>query len=644
MQGWKKTPAGHLVRPLQLRPAHPIPVPQPVLPTDVKGKGKATPHPETSGDKPKRKKKMSNRPTKRARILTIDPTRYPRSHLTGPLLEAEAEAVDADGSPSSGDVPGSRWACEESKGKDGMLERRWNLIDKAGSVLRTELVSTPDRKAASAKAPQANLDTNTQDSSESSSSSSSVSSSSSSASSTSTSDSSDSESEPKSGGEAIPRLQKFTADDGRIWQTTPYDPDAEAEFSDGYDELSGVVKAAGGTKAALKLQDVTAERSETMNLLAQMFGSELDPEEERDGTLEFAEVQKGDEEDDDDDDLFAGLSRPKAHEAAASQEEANNGGKEDEDDLFAGLPRAKAHEVPVPEQESESDSTSESEESDVEMQVQEEEVPPPPPQADELAARKARRAALLGKAADAAAKSSNFSFQPIQRFVPVDEDIEAAMPASAQGADGSDSDDSDEQADVTEKAYEPESTTQKAISSSEDKSTNYQLTSLKDMFKPKEAEKTGFSLMAELDLELDNELDFDLMAEQQEQEQQQRQQASLDEVARLVALEEAEPSVVAPLPFPRFDPSNPRDMVQMLQKGLYIPFIRTDSEEEIQERWEQHRSKLTQEYKRRHREAVKKKRRHISGTRAKAGLSGAAGPSGLRIASISGRDEADDAL
>lgn len=41
------------------------------------------------------------------------------------------------------------------------------------------------------------------------------------------------------------------------------------------------------------------------------------------------------------------------------------------------------------------------------------------------------------------------------------------------------------------------------------------------------------------------------------------------------------------------------------------PFCRTEDEDERKERWEKNKKELTAEFKRRHREAVKKKRRKI---------------------------------
>jgi len=55
------------------------------------------------------------------------------------------------------------------------------------------------------------------------------------------------------------------------------------------------------------------------------------------------------------------------------------------------------------------------------------------------------------------------------------------------------------------------------------------------------------------------------------------------------------------------------------------PFCRTETLDEIEEGWKAKRRELTQDYKRRHREAVKKQRRRIVGSRATGGVVGSRG-------------------
>ncbi|KAG9084902.1 hypothetical protein FRC06_003836 [Ceratobasidium sp. 370] len=70
-KGWRRTPLNHLVRPLRLRPLHPIPLPP-------------KRHQPKSKPKPKTKLRMKKKPFKltRARCTVIDPTRYGAVHVS----------------------------------------------------------------------------------------------------------------------------------------------------------------------------------------------------------------------------------------------------------------------------------------------------------------------------------------------------------------------------------------------------------------------------------------------------------------------------------------------------------------------------------------------------------------------------------
>ncbi|PWN39874.1 hypothetical protein IE81DRAFT_343064 [Ceraceosorus guamensis] len=70
--GWHVTPASHLIRPMHMRPSHPLPPPAAA---------------SMSSGQPKRKTTSSSRSSGRARRLTIDPRRYSRTHLAGDLLD-----------------------------------------------------------------------------------------------------------------------------------------------------------------------------------------------------------------------------------------------------------------------------------------------------------------------------------------------------------------------------------------------------------------------------------------------------------------------------------------------------------------------------------------------------------------------------
>lgn len=77
--GWKVTPLGRLIRPIRMRPEHPLP--EPIIATSSTTKTKAG-----KDDKPK-KKKRAKEPTTRARRQTIDPTKFGSQHLKGVFLE-----------------------------------------------------------------------------------------------------------------------------------------------------------------------------------------------------------------------------------------------------------------------------------------------------------------------------------------------------------------------------------------------------------------------------------------------------------------------------------------------------------------------------------------------------------------------------
>lgn len=77
--GWKVTPLGRLIRPIRMRPEHPLPEPIVVASSTTKVKA-------GKDDKPK-KKKRAKEPTTRARRQTIDPMKFGSQHLKGVFLE-----------------------------------------------------------------------------------------------------------------------------------------------------------------------------------------------------------------------------------------------------------------------------------------------------------------------------------------------------------------------------------------------------------------------------------------------------------------------------------------------------------------------------------------------------------------------------
>ncbi|TBU47466.1 hypothetical protein BD309DRAFT_855893 [Dichomitus squalens] len=86
--GWRVTPTGRLIRPMRMRPLHPLPEPtvaaRPSAESKDRGKGKV--------DKVKIKKRVRDPPT-RARRKTIDPTKYGSQHLKGIFLENAAAFI-----------------------------------------------------------------------------------------------------------------------------------------------------------------------------------------------------------------------------------------------------------------------------------------------------------------------------------------------------------------------------------------------------------------------------------------------------------------------------------------------------------------------------------------------------------------------
>ncbi|OSD05440.1 hypothetical protein PYCCODRAFT_1465336 [Trametes coccinea BRFM310] len=139
-----------------------------------------------------------------------------------------------------------------------------------------------------------------------------------------------------------------------------------------------------------------------------------------------------------------------------------------------------------------------------------------------------------------------------------------------------------------------------------------QKTKLKDLFAPRE-EDAGFSLLGhlDLDLELEEDLPFDVPASAPAPASAPSQpvrtiQPTAAHLARTAALD-----VSKPLFFPS-------DNVAMRRRALDPTnwrtwFFRTDSPEAIKQRWEESKGELTAGWKRRHREAIKSRRRRGGG-------------------------------
>lgn len=107
-QHWKRTPLDHLVRPLRMRPDHPLPdLPAAVKPSDSK-----------RDEKEKKKKEKPVDPStqilKRARPTVIDPTRYGAVHLTASSGMLGAEVMGYDKVPEASKDTSSTTTLEDS--------------------------------------------------------------------------------------------------------------------------------------------------------------------------------------------------------------------------------------------------------------------------------------------------------------------------------------------------------------------------------------------------------------------------------------------------------------------------------------------------------------------------------------------------
>lgn len=93
--GWRVTQTGRLIRPVRMRPSHPLPElvvgSQPLTKSKEKENGKG----KGKSEKEKTRKRVRDPPT-RARRKTIDPTKYGSQHLKGVFLENAAAFTPPD--------------------------------------------------------------------------------------------------------------------------------------------------------------------------------------------------------------------------------------------------------------------------------------------------------------------------------------------------------------------------------------------------------------------------------------------------------------------------------------------------------------------------------------------------------------------
>ncbi|KAJ9475619.1 Ribosomal RNA-processing protein 17 [Pseudozyma hubeiensis] len=153
--GWKRTPAGHLVRPLRMRPTHPLP-----KPSRASTLSRANPiedEEDEEEDQPSsssRRARVNPRPPTKAHRITIDPTRYGAVHLSGPLLESlAAETGSSTEAFDASSLGPGEWRCEEiDDGEDALASDekdhrlvRWQYTAKDGKVLHEEFTKIPVR-------------------------------------------------------------------------------------------------------------------------------------------------------------------------------------------------------------------------------------------------------------------------------------------------------------------------------------------------------------------------------------------------------------------------------------------------------------------------------------------------------------------
>jgi len=139
-------------------------------------------------------------------------------------------------------------------------------------------------------------------------------------------------------------------------------------------------------------------------------------------------------------------------------------------------------------------------------------------------------------------------------------------------------------------------------------------TSLKDMFKPQEAE-AGFSLFNDLDLDLD--LDPSMVDIFQGVEPAENPQnltslhAHVPTITPVLAAGTRREVVTLDPTLPFFFPypENPlKNIADVLDSMVTQKFYRTETSDEIRKKWNEQKGELTREWKKRHREALKARR------------------------------------
>ena len=520
--GWKTTPAGHLLRPLHLRPSHPLPLPS------------ARPVAETEGtEKKERKRKAkSTRALTRAKRVTVDPSRYGAVHLAGPILDDGSDPL-----PS-----GSAWACQETE--NGDVE--WLLKDKEGNMVRQEIVKVVKEVEVTEPVSDPESEFDSEDDSSMDEVAAAIN--------NAVSDVSSGEEEEEVRTVPPSALIK-AAEKSRVVSVPFHDDGEDSDFSEGYQEVQPGIEAT--------LKDWREEKASHLELLKNMFGD--------DGVSPSGPM----------------IIPRKLNVAEDSEEEG---------------------------EEEETETTS--------VQI-ETPIGDAPSHAPSAGAQK--RAALLG--AIISGQTASTSFNPVMRFDP-GKDATQEDRADVEMGDSDVAHESrrfnpamqEEESDVKMNGSVSASEsilpvkTAAAVISPASHNDRGRASDLTELFKPQEQTK-GFSLLGDLELDLDLE-EEDEDDEMLEVPALSAQQAVVTHVNTHRAASSNASSAKLPLMFPSLD-ANDRSWFSILRRDSDVAsFCKNKTDEEIQAQWKERKGQLTQDYKRRHREALKKKKRKYTGSRA----------------------------
>ncbi|TDL26493.1 hypothetical protein BD410DRAFT_825658, partial [Rickenella mellea] len=140
--GWTKTPLGRLIRPMRMRPLHPLPD---VVPLE-KAQAKVAKKSKDAKFVKEKRKKRSAKVLTRARRRTIDPTRFGSRYLKGVLLEGSTRPFGIGQDTEMADLEGERAEEADDVGVDGGSEVESEGEDDEFNDNAVEIVVTPDDK------------------------------------------------------------------------------------------------------------------------------------------------------------------------------------------------------------------------------------------------------------------------------------------------------------------------------------------------------------------------------------------------------------------------------------------------------------------------------------------------------------------